>query len=200
MKQNINIYIQNNKIIIGNVMHIKNGVVKINVGIRPQDVYYVVDDVYRKKESIQINEMEGQNVLAYFTKELKVIEAGGGIVWNENDELLMIHRNGVWDLPKGKLEKNEDIEDCAWREVAEETNCKNLSIKNFASHTYHIYQIKEKYVLKKTHWYVMQAPTQDLIPQTEEGITEVKWIAKADLPSYVANSYDNIKDVLAGYL
>ena len=40
-----------------------------------------------------------------------IIIAGGGIVTNELGELLMIFRRGKWDLPKGKLDKGESIED-----------------------------------------------------------------------------------------
>ena len=34
----------------------------------------------------------------------QIITAAGGLVFNQNDELLMIYRRGKWDLPKGKLE------------------------------------------------------------------------------------------------
>ena len=51
----------------------------------------------------------------------KMIEAGGGLVFNELGEFLAIKRNGSWDLPKGKLEKGEDFPTAALREVEEET-------------------------------------------------------------------------------
>ena len=37
-----------------------------------------------------------------------MVDAGGGVVFNSQGEFLIIKRNGVWDLPKGKLEKGED--------------------------------------------------------------------------------------------
>ena len=55
---------------------------------------------------------------------VKII-AAGGLVTNENNELLMIFRRGKWDLPKGKLDKGETIEECAIREVEEETGIGN---------------------------------------------------------------------------
>jgi 8-oxo-dGTP pyrophosphatase MutT (NUDIX family) len=195
MQQNINIYVQNNKIIIGNTMNIGDGAIKIVAGIRQQDVYYIVDDVYNKKESIQISETEGQDVFGYFAKEMKNITAAGGLVFNEHKQLLMIHRNGIWDLPKGKLEKEEDIENCAMREVQEETNCQQLKIESFLKHTYHIYKQNNQYILKQTYWYTMNAPLQDLVPQLEEGITEVKWVNFDEIKKYVLGSYDNIKNL-----
>ena len=57
-----------------------------------------------------------------------MVEAAGGLVYNKEDELLMIFRNGKWDLPKGKKEKGEEIESCAKREVQEECGVRNLEI------------------------------------------------------------------------
>ena len=62
------------------------------------------------------------------------IIADGGLVFNEKKQLLMIFRREKWDLPKGKLDKGEKIEDCALREVEEETGLKELKLKNFAVH------------------------------------------------------------------
>ena len=39
-----------------------------------------------------------------FKSSFKYIIAAGGVVYNSNDEILVIFRNGKWDLPKGKLE------------------------------------------------------------------------------------------------
>jgi len=37
------------------------------------------------------------------------IIAAGGLVTNENNELLMIFRRGKWDLPKGKADEGETV-------------------------------------------------------------------------------------------
>jgi hypothetical protein len=55
-----------------------------------------------------------------FVKQFTVIEAAGGVVLNEADDWLFIHRLGRWDLPKGKLEKGEKPKQAATREVSEE--------------------------------------------------------------------------------
>ena len=63
-----------------------------------------------------------------FCRNFITIYAAGGIVYNNSQQILMIFRNNFWDLPKGKLELNEKIEDCAIREVEEETGVKELII------------------------------------------------------------------------
>jgi ADP-ribose pyrophosphatase YjhB (NUDIX family) len=51
----------------------------------------------------------------------KIVMAAGGLVENEHGEILLIYRKKHWDLPKGKLDAGETLEECAVREVEEET-------------------------------------------------------------------------------
>lgn len=132
-------------------------------------------------------------------RKIRVIEAAGGLVKNELNKYLFIKRNGKWDLPKGKLEENEKKRDAAVREVEEECGIKIKKLGKKLLKTYHIYEIKGKVVLKVSHWYAMEAKSnQKLIPQTEEGITEVKWFSKNDWNIIRSNTYANILDVLNG--
>ncbi len=91
---------------------------------------------------------------------------------------LAIFRNGKWDLPKGKLEKGEEINECAVREVEEETavSVSSCSETNFDI-TYHVYFHQKAFILKSTHWYIMKSKTnvRNLLPQSEEGIDKVEW-------------------------
>ena len=104
----------------------------------------------------------------------KVIEAAGGMVQRE-DQFLFIRRNGFWDIPKGKLEKGEQPEDGAVREIEEECGLIQPKIKDHLINTWHTYEHKGRNVLKKTYWYWLDEGESktELIPQTEEGITEV---------------------------
>src|SRR5215218_6550882 len=107
----------------------------------------------------------------------KKIIAAGGIVENENGEILFQFRRGVWDLPKGKLDDGESLEECAVREVEEETGLKKVELEEFLLATYHTYHENGKQVLKESHWYKMRADgRQELTPQTSEDISEVKWV------------------------
>ncbi|MEO6404561.1 MAG: NUDIX domain-containing protein [Ferruginibacter sp.] len=132
-----------------------------------------------------------------FFKHFSIIEAAGGIVQNENKELLFIFRRGKWDLPKGKLEKGEEVAACAGREITEETGVKNLKLKKPVGTTYHTYDEFGKHFLKVCHWFYFNSKgAQDLHAQTEEDITEVKWFPTKDIKKPMANTYPNIKNIL----
>lgn len=119
--------------------------------------------------------------------------AAGGLVLNERNELLMIFRRGKWDLPKGKLDEGETIEACAVREVEEETGLRNIQLNELIDTTQHTYTEKGKTIEKLTYWYSMQTDSkQQLIPQTEEDIQQIKWIPATDIHMYLENTYDNI--------
>lgn len=132
-----------------------------------------------------------------FFKHFHVIQAGGGLVKNNDQEILLIFRLGKWDLPKGKLDENESIEECALREVREETGLTHLKIIRPLEVTYHTYVLFGKHNLKETHWFEMSATkAEKLIPQTEEDITEIKWVKKEDLSQYLLNTFPTIATVL----
>ena len=131
-----------------------------------------------------------------FCSRFTLIEAAGGLVSNQENKVLMIFRNGKWDLPKGKLELGESIESCAIREVEEECGVSGLEICNKLLDTFHTYDLQGEKILKKTYWYKMSCSfSGDLIPQTEEGITEVCWVDMESVKDKLSNSYSNIKDV-----
>ncbi len=113
---------------------------------------------------------------ADFRAHFKEIDAAGGLVFNDRKELLLIHRNGLWDLPKGKWEEGESMADCAMREVEEECGITDLILNEHLMESYHTYRIKGFRILKKTDWYIMKSNQENFIPQTEEGIDQIKWV------------------------
>ncbi|MFT3844051.1 MAG: NUDIX hydrolase [Lacibacter sp.] len=135
-----------------------------------------------------------------FFKHFIPVTAAGGVVENEKGEVLLIFRRGKWDLPKGKLDKGESIEQCAVREVEEETGLTNIQLKKLLTITYHTYDEFGKHMLKDSHWYKMKVKgSQNITPQTEEEIIEVKWVKKKDLKDYFSNTFPSVKDVLKLY-
>jgi 8-oxo-dGTP pyrophosphatase MutT (NUDIX family) len=135
-----------------------------------------------------------EKLLKHLFKKLPVVTAGGGMVLNERDEVLFIFRNGRWDLPKGKVEKNESIETGALREVEEETGVNNLKISKFLQTTYHVFQRKGRYRLKVTYWYEMRTDFDGkLIPEEKEGIKKVKWKDMDKAQKALKKSYANIR-------
>ena len=132
-----------------------------------------------------------------FTKHFTFIRAAGGIVLNEKKEMLFIFRKGKWDLPKGKMDKKESAEACAKREITEETGVNTLTIKNKVGETYHCYNEFGKSIMKQSTWFYMTCKDkQTLKAQTEEDITEVKWVPTKDIRKPMENTYATIKDVL----
>ena len=111
-----------------------------------------------------------------------LIKAAGGVVYNDNGQLLMIFRNGKWDLPKGKLEENEGIKECAIREVEEESGVRGLYITQKLIDTYHTYELNGRKILKKTCWFEMRSSFNGILkPQIKEGITTACWVNKKDV-------------------
>ena len=138
-----------------------------------------------------------QELKEYFFNQFTIIEAAGGIVQNETKDLLFIYRRNKWDLPKGKMEAGETPEICAAREIEEETGVKNLMLKHKIGETYHIYTERGKTILKISHWFNFTTEgNQKMIPQTSEDITEVKWIHTLNIKEPMANTHQNIKDIL----
>ena len=128
--------------------------------------------------------------------EFVEVNAGGGLVSNRRGDLLLISRNGLWDLPKGHQDPGEDISVTALREVQEETGIDELLLRDLICITDHCYIRDGKWHLKHTWWYDMlyTNPT-DLTPQTEEDITKAAWVAKSSLPAFLLNTYPSIIEV-----
>lgn len=146
----------------------------------------------------------GENValnFKFFNNSFEKIEAAGGFVRNDRNDLLMIFRLGKWDLPKGKIEKTETSENAALREVSEETGLKSLQIIAPLNPTYHLYMYGNKHFLKKTYWYDMSC--NDLNsprPQTNEGISKVEWMNREGVKFAMQNTYSSLIDLMNLYL
>ena len=137
----------------------------------------------------------------YFFKSLfqpafKIIPAAGGIVLR-NSQILFIYRNNIWDLPKGKTEKKETIEETALREVSEETGVEDLKVTKPLQTTYHIFKRNGRYRIKITYWFEMTTSfSGDLVAEETEGITKVKWLNEEQVKEAMENSYANIKTLI----
>jgi 8-oxo-dGTP pyrophosphatase MutT (NUDIX family) len=133
-----------------------------------------------------------ETVKSYFT----ILVAAGGLITNQEEEILLMFRRGKWDLPKGKQDDGENLEACAIREVEEETGLHSITLENKITETLHFYTYKEKKILKHTYWYKMKFTGTELtIPQIEEDIVDIQWIKPENLSKYLKFSYQNITDV-----
>jgi ADP-ribose pyrophosphatase YjhB (NUDIX family) len=132
-----------------------------------------------------------------FCKSYQLIEAAGGLVVNKNAELLIIFRNGKWDLPKGKVESNESYEIAALREVNEECGIDQIELGNKLTVVFHTYSINQKKILKKTHWYWMKWNGKEIPkPQLEEGISEIVFRDAKNVDDILSNTYQSIAELI----
>ena len=134
----------------------------------------------------------------YISQKVKIIAAAGGLVV-KGGKILMIYRLGKWDLPKGKLEKNESIEEGAIREVEEECGVK-VKILDKLDETWHTYHRKKKLHIKKTYWYLMECLDDSyMMPQISEGIEKVEWKTEKQSKNLLKDTYKNIRKVVKNY-
>jgi 8-oxo-dGTP pyrophosphatase MutT (NUDIX family) len=135
-----------------------------------------------------------------FRKCFLRIEAGGGLIRNTKGEFLLIYRRGRWDLPKGKLSGSESHESAALREAEEECGIKGLEIIRPLISTYHIYWLKTEMVLKRTTWFEMvYKGKEEPVPEKEEDITDIRWVAVKDLEYYLKQCFPLIRDVFISF-
>jgi len=146
-----------------------------------------INDLYLYDDNMQL-------LYEKFANSFRIIEAAGGVVDNSKGEILFIFRNGIWDLPKGKIENNESIKEAALREVEEECGIKQLKLDTLIDKTYHIYKMNDQYILKITHWFLMHSDFEgEFFPQLEEGITKVQWVSRQNLTKVLVNTFANIR-------
>lgn len=154
-------------------------------------------DQDENKGSLFFAASDVEALFSEFKNQFKYIEAAGGLVFNQENEILAIYRLGKWDLPKGKVENGETINEAAIREVEEECGISNLKLLDELKSTYHTYWMNNKWVLKRSYWYKMcYSGNEKLVPQTEEDIVDVRWIPINKLAEFKASTYASILEVI----
>lgn len=197
---NINIYFLSKKISFSEVLQYSENQEVINfdktdgMSIQQQFENFIHDST---KPALNYETLSLTTALEQFSKLFKYIFAAGGLIENEN-RFLFIYRLKKWDLPKGKIDPGESPEQAAIRECEEECGITELSIVKELSPSYHIYEHKGKYILKKTFWYKMSTKHQaHLTPQIEENIEKVEWFDREAINNNVlGNTYPAIIDII----
>ena len=167
------------------------------------DKKFIVQVLKSKKiKMLYLYHSKEEKLWYYFLGMFKLIEASGGLVKNiKTNHFLFIFRNKKWDLPKGRINKNEEVKNAAIREVEEETGVQDLSIIKPLNTTYHIFKKNRKYRLKKTFWYLMHTDySNKLTPEIKEGIDKAVWIEKNAIVTLKSTMYQNINLVISDYL
>ena len=129
----------------------------------------------------------------YFTE----VGAAGGLVKHRSGRYLFIEKKGRLDLPKGHIEKGEEPEACALREVSEECGITGHSIVKPICPSYHTYSWEGISYLKKTSWYLMEyGGEMKTDPQLSEGITKVEWLFPDELNSIKSSAWLSLMDLI----
>lgn len=150
----------------------------------------------KKTDCLYLYHQMEDKLWMHFLRHFPIVEAAGGLVRHQDARFLFIYRNDKWDLPKGRIEKNEPIRIAAVREVEEETGVDGLEIVKPLIETFHVFNRNGKYKLKKTFWFEMKtASTVTLTPQLNEGIEQAIWVFEKEIPHKFENAYENIKQV-----
>jgi 8-oxo-dGTP pyrophosphatase MutT (NUDIX family) len=204
MAQMYKVFINNKSIIFTkNLEDFNNEKVLDAKGMSPSQLLQLLkqESVEREEKQIVVNLKSIEFPHREFVFLFKEKIAAGGLVVNERKELLMILRNGEWDLPKGHQDGGESIEECAIREVEEECGIGNLEIIAPLQTTYHHYLLNEKDILKETFWFLMQTDSdQALTPQAKEGIEKVEWTDLETAQNRLENSWISLLEVLDSYI
>lgn len=153
--------------------------------------------IFETTNSIIVCDEAIEAVKERFFGEFKYVLAAGGVVHNERGESLMIYRNHRWDLPKGHVDGEESDEECAVREIAEETGVEGAKIVRFLCNTLHSFDVYGVWEIKRTAWYELEADTTETKPQTEEGISCAKWCSEEEVVENLKATYPTIREVFA---
>jgi ADP-ribose pyrophosphatase YjhB (NUDIX family) len=146
-------------------------------------------------KSVCLITSEPEIIFHQIAAKFESVSAAGGIV-ECDDNILMIKRNGLWDLPKGHQDPGEPIEVTALREVCEETGIRDMELRELICITDHCYRRDGIWHLKHTWWYdMLHTDPTDLTPQLEEDIAKAAWVARSSLPPFLLNTYPSIAEV-----
>lgn len=151
-------------------------------------------------EGLVLCGQDADEVWDWFRAGYRSVLAAGGCVTDGRGRLLAIHRSGVWDLPKGKLDEGESSEGAAVREVREECGLRRVELGARLCETWHTYERKGEQFLKRTDWYLMRASSQEtLVAQAEEGIDEVRWMDADGVAQLKAGTYPSLLKVISAW-
>jgi len=195
----IQVHINSNVLVLGEIEEgqMDEGCTKSLADGGKEKVEALIDRMFEEKLEPQVLQGDEQELLQMIQSILTPIEAAGGLVVAPGERVLLIFRRGKWDLPKGKLEKGEDLEACALREVEEETGLTRLTIGSKIMVTYHAYHQWGQKWIKASHWYLMHSEgNETLVPQTDEDIERCEWVRADEIKNYLQNSHGSIREVL----
>jgi 8-oxo-dGTP pyrophosphatase MutT (NUDIX family) len=132
------------------------------------------------------------------SKAEREVSAGGIVFRRQPDRsarfLLIRDPYEHWGFPKGHLEGEETPADAALREAAEETGLTDLRLHGPIRIIDWHFRFRGRYIHKFCHFFLLESPVAEVIPQVDEGITDYRWLTLEE--ALDALSYDNARGVL----
>lgn len=123
----------------------------------------------------------------------ELVRAAGGVpvrVGEDGSEVLLVHRPRYndWTFPKGKCEPGESDEECAIREVEEETGLRGVLGRELPSTTYTDAAGRPKTV----RYWLMQVVAGEL--RFDHEVDDARWVAAAEAAALL--TYDRDLEIL----
>ena len=124
--------------------------------------------------------------------------SAGGVVYriHEGRPLYLLIRDsyGNWGFPKGHLERGEQADIAAVREVREETGLTSLRLVGPIAAIEWFFRFRGSLVHKNCQFFLMESESADTQPQTSEGITDCRWMDMDEARKLIV--YENARDVM----
>jgi len=128
----------------------------------------------------------------------RIETSAGGVIyrWKGDTPHVLLIRDAYqhWGLPKGHLEKGETPDAAALREVEEETGLSHLVLGPRLQTIDWFFRARGRLIHKYCHFYLIESPSGETVPQQEEGITACSWVPISLAVDQI--SYDNAREVL----
>lgn len=195
------VYFDNKTIRFDRVAHIEGSLrIDGNTLLETVDIAKLLQ-IFGNSDSIEILSDDFEAVFSHFCSFFVTVEAAGGVVADDEGRVVMIHRRGRWDLPKGHRDAGESLSECAEREIEEECGLSQLAVDEEICSTLHFYNTYGHWELKRTTWFAVRAlGSIATAPQTEEDIERVEWCELNEaLRRSQCESYPTIAKVMEEY-
>ena len=129
----------------------------------------------------------------YMSKTKKTVCAGGVVLNNKDEVLVVKSRDSSWSLPKGHIERGESPLEAALREIKEESGVTSLYLECYAG-SYSRYKSKphggnDKSERKNIHVYVFRTSQYFLHP-LDYNTREARWVSKEKVPKLLTHKKD----------
>jgi 8-oxo-dGTP diphosphatase len=114
------------------------------------------------------------------------VKAAGGVIRRDDGTVAVVHRPRYddWSLPKGKLDPGEGWEDCALREVYEETGLRCELVRELSPTFYTDRKGRAKAV---RYW--LMAPAGGVFEPNDE-VDQLRWISPAQAAALLTYPHD----------